>query len=232
MATQEWLKRAFADGYDSGDVLAPVADPIRAAEERAIGGSYFEVVQRAIVPYVKRDSRVLEVGPGKGSWTRALLSCAPEGIVHTVDFLDVTPWLQPARYGGRLICHQVADNSFDAVPREYFDFLWSFGVLCHTNVEHIAEILIRTLPAMQAGGIAVHQYGDWTKLDAHGWHTFAMPEIFKSMPDDEIWWPRNSRETMARLAAGCGWSVLADDLALLKRDSLIVLQKLPNGEER
>ncbi len=225
MATQEWLKRAFAEGYDSGDVLSEPPDPARAAEERAIGGSYYEVFQKAIVPYLARDSRVLEVGPGKGSWTRALLSCIPDGVLHTVDFLDVTPWLRPELYGGRLVCHTVHDNSFGRMPRDHFDFLWSFGVLCHTNVEHIAEILACSRPALKPGGIAVHQYGDWSKLDAWGWDTFAMPETFKSMPDDEIWWPRNTRETMARLAGNCGWTVLVDDLALLKRDSIIVLQK-------
>jgi len=45
------------------------------------------------------------------------------------------------------------------------------------------------------------------------------------MPDDEIWWPRNSRATMSRLATRCGWTVVSDDLGLLLRDSIIVLRK-------
>ena len=52
-----------------------------------------------------------------------------------------------------------------------------------------------------------------------------MPDAFHTMPDDEIWWPRNSRATMSRLAIRCGWTVVSDDLGLLLRDSIIVLRK-------
>ena len=70
MPTQAWLQQAFADGYDSGDILRPDPDDVRAGEERAIGGSYHSVFQRAIVPYLSPDSTVVELGPGRGSWTR------------------------------------------------------------------------------------------------------------------------------------------------------------------
>jgi phospholipid N-methyltransferase len=225
MPTQEWLKSAFAYGYDSGDILSPAPDAVRAGEERAIGGSYHAVFREAIVPFLRPDSRVLELGPGKGSWTRALLHCVPTGVLHTVDYLDVTPWLQPERYGGRLVCHTVRDNSFATVPDDAFEFFWSFGVLCHNNIEDIAAILSASLAKMRHGAAAVHQYGDWSKLDALGWQTFGMPASFQALPDDAIWWPRNSRAAMSRLAAECGWTVVTDDLDLLRRDSIIVLRK-------
>ena len=186
MPTQAWLKQAFAHGYDSGDVARPAPDPVRAGEERAIGGSYYDVFQRAIVPFLAPDSAVLELGPGRGSWTRAMLGIVARGCVHTVDFLDVAPWLRPERYGGRLVCHRSSDNSFDAVPDAAFDFFFSFGVLCHNNGGHVAEILANSRPKMKPGGVAVHQYGDWSKLDAEGWERSGMPAAFKDLPDDQI----------------------------------------------
>jgi hypothetical protein len=224
MPTREWLTRAFAHGYDSGDVTRPEPDAVRAGEERAAGGSYYEVLTRAIVPYLGPDSAVLELGPGRGSWTRAMLGIAARGVVHTVDVLDVTPWLQPERYAGRLVCHRSFDNSFDAVPDAAFDFFFSFGVLCHNNGEHIAEILANSRRKMKPGGVAVHQYGDWAKLDAEGWVRSGMPEAFKALSDDEIWWPRNSAATMTLLAERAGWTVVASDLQLLRRDGLILLR--------
>jgi hypothetical protein len=224
MPTLEWLKQAFAHGYDSGDVARPEPDAVRAGEERAIGGSYYDVFQRAIVPFLAPDSAVLELGPGRGSWTRAMLGIVARGCVHTVDFLDVTPWLQPERYGGRLVCHRSSDNSFDAVPDAAFDFFFSFGVLCHNNGEHVAEILDRSRPKMKPGAVAVHQYGDWSKLDAEGWERLGMPAAFKGLPDDEIWWPRNSAAAMTRLAERAGWTVVTPDLRLLRRDGIILLR--------
>jgi SAM-dependent methyltransferase len=224
MPTRNWLQQAFAQGYDSGDIVRPDPDEVRAGEERAIGGSYHAVFQRAMVPFLSPGSMALELGPGRGSWTRAMLSIVTHGVVHTIDYLDVTPWLEPARYNGRLVCHRSRDNSFDAVADASFDFCFSFGVLCHTNAGDIAEILANSRRKMRPGGVAVHQYGDWTKLDALGWERAGMPESFKDRPDDEIWWPRNSAATMATLAEQAGWTVIAADLQLLRRDALIVMR--------
>ena len=182
MPTQAWLQHAFAYGYDSGDILRPEPDAVRAGEERAIGGSYHEVFQRAIVPFLTSASTVLELGPGRGSWTRAMLSIVTRGAVHTIDYLDVTPWLEPARYGGRLVCHRSRDNAFDAVADAGFDFCFSFGVLCHTNAGDIAEILANSRRKMKAGGVAVHQYGDWTRSMRKGGSDRACPKRSRPGP--------------------------------------------------
>jgi len=194
-------------------------------EEESVGGSYRKVFLNAVKPYLKSDSRVMELGPGKGAWSRAILSKIPAGELHILDFQDVTEWLNPERYNGRLHCHKVSDNSFSCVKNDYFDFFWSFGVLCHNNVEHIAEIMKNAIAKMKIGGIAAHQYADWKKLDAFGWEKGKVPTAFRSQPDNDIWWPRNDSATMSAIVEKCGWTVLSPDLDLIKRDSIIVLQR-------
>ena len=97
MPTIEVLKHLHAYGYDSGNVLKRLPDRRRWHEERLIGGSYRRFFMEAARPHLDRSSTVIELGPGRGSWTRALLTCVPDGQVHTVDFLDVTPWLRELR---------------------------------------------------------------------------------------------------------------------------------------
>ncbi|HVN45310.1 MAG TPA: class I SAM-dependent methyltransferase [Steroidobacteraceae bacterium] len=195
-------------------------------EEVRIGGSYREVFHRAVLPYLARDSKVLELGPGSGSWTRAILSHVPRGEVHTIGFQDVRRWIGPVPGSGRLVCHQVSDNSFTVVPDDTFDFFWSFGVLCHNNLEHIREIFRNALPKMKPGAHAAHEIGDWRKLDQLGWRwRWGVPARFKSMPDDAIWWPRNSAEDTCRVAEEEGWQVVERDLGLLRRDSLCVFRR-------
>jgi SAM-dependent methyltransferase len=225
MPTLDWLKGEFNYGYDSGDVLTPLQDPVRDAEERLIGGSYARVVEKAVAPNLRPDSRVMELGPGRGSWSRAILELLPHGQLHVFDFQDAAQWLEPGRYEGRLTCHRVADNSFREAPASFFDFFWSFGVLCHCNVSLIAEILANSLSRMKPGGLAAHQFADWEKLDGYGWERGGIPLEFKSLPDDEMWWPRNDGQTMIRLAADAGWEVLDPDLGLLGRDGLILLRR-------
>lgn len=224
MPTLDWLKQEFGYGYDSGNVLSIVPGRVRFAEERRSGGSYRRVYKKAIVPYLRSDSKVLELGPGRGSWSRAILSRIPQGELHTVDFQDVSQWLDPDRFGGRLICHTVHDNSFSGVPENYFDFFWSFGVLCHNDASAIAEILVHSRRAMKRGALSVHQFGDWNKLDRFGWVRGGVPETFKTQRDQDIWWPRNDQASMTKLATEAGWEVLRPDLDLLRRDAMVLLR--------
>jgi len=97
MPTIEFLKHQFQNGFDSGDILSS-EDPRRSTQERACGGSYREVFQRAILPYLREDSIVLELGQGAGSWSRAILEHIPNGILHAVDFQDVSKRLDAEEY--------------------------------------------------------------------------------------------------------------------------------------
>lgn len=225
MPTLDWLKQEFHYGYDSGNVLDLIPNLTRLREERRIGGSYRKVFQTAVIPYINAYSRVLELGPGRGSWSKAILAQIPQGSLHTVDFQDVSAWLEPENYPGRLFCHQVQDNSYAMLEDSYFDFFWSMGVLCHNSLSHIEAILTSALPKMKSGAYSVHQYSDWEKLDQYGWRRGHIPMEFKSLPDEEIWWPRNNQTKMAEVAQKAGWQVIDADLNLLGRDSMILLQK-------
>ena len=224
MPTLSWLQQEFSYGYDSGNILSLISGRIRRSEERRSGGSYRRVFKQALQPYLRPDAKVLELGPGKGSWSRAILQHIPEGELHTVDFQDVTQWLRPEKYSGQLICHRVLDNRFHGLPDGYFDVFWTFGVLCHNDASSILQILREARAKMKPGAVAVHQYGNWEKLEAFGWERGGVPEEFKSKVDEEIWWPRNDQRLMTRLATEAGWQVLSADLDLLQRDSLILLR--------
>jgi phospholipid N-methyltransferase len=226
MATLDWLKTAFAHGFSSGNIASPFPNLRRWRSEKQIGGSYRKVLAKGILPYVRQNSVVLEIGPGRGSWTCALLKSVSTCVMHVVDVHDVTQWLQPEKYDGRLKCHVVSDNNgYSIFPDQYFDFCFSFGVLCHMSIESIEEILRNTLPKMKLGGYAMHQYGDWEKLDAFGWKKGGVPDDFRDKPDNEIWWPRNSKQAAVAAATRAGWTVVSPDLQLVKRDSIILLQR-------
>lgn len=225
MPTLDWLRREFNYGYDSGDVLAWFPNGVRRKEQASAGGSYRRVFNAAALPHLRPDQVVMELGPGRGSWSRALLRYLPEGQLHTFDFQDVTPWLQPERYAGRLICHHISDNAFADVADSSFDFGWSFGVLCHNNTAQIELVLRNLLPKFKPGALAVHQYGDWQKLERYGWERGCVPREFRDKPDDEIWWPRNDQATMRRVVENAGWKVLNADLGLLQRDSIMLMQR-------
>lgn len=224
MPTIDWLKKEFSYGYRSGDVLAPVPDDHRRSEESRCGADYRKIFLEAVLPRIPSGATILELGPGAGSWSRAFMHAIPDCRLVTVDFQDVTEWLEPQTWNGRMVCHKVDDASFSVVADESIDVFFSFGVLCHNNASNILAILRNALPKMKPGGLAIHQHGDWRKLDAFGWEPGGVPSSFRDQPDESIWWPRNDGETMARLAREAGWEVLQTDLGLIARDGLILLR--------
>ena len=226
MPTTHWLKKEFDYGYDSGNVLGLLPNKIRRGEEQRIGGSYRRVFKRAILPFLKSDSTVMELGPGNGAWSRAILRHIPNGKLITVDYQDVTQWIDPEDHEGRLICNQVTDNSFSCIDDGSIDFFWSMGVLCHNNRTNIGEILKNALPKLKPNAYACHQYANWDKLDRYGWRRGGVPAEFRDLGDDEIWWPRNSQDEMVSLSAKAGWKIIKPDMGLLRRDSIIQLRNV------
>ena len=218
----------FSAGYDSGDILSWIPDRRRRHEEGLIRGSYRRFFMRGVRPHLREDSIVMELGPGTGSWTRALLKYVPRGEVHALDYVDAAAWLRPERYDGRLAFHRTQDNSFSSVPDASFDVFFSFGVLCHNRAPEIAEIMASALPKMRPGGVAIHQYGDWEKLHRLGWQDdrHGVPPFNRDLDDEHEWnfWPRNDQATMTTICREAGWIVEQADLALFERDSVILLR--------
>ncbi len=219
----EWAVREYSSGYSSGDICRLFPDKRRRHEEKLIGGSYRKTLKKAVLPYINSRSVVLELGPGSGSWTRAILKHIPEGRIYTCDINDQTNHLKPEKYSGRLVCYQVKDNEFSCIRNNSIDFFWSMGVLCHNPTPDIENILRNARPKMKPGGIACHHHGDWEKLDKLNW-VGGPPIEFKTKQDHDIWWPRNSTRTMVELAQKTGWKVLTPDLQLFRRDGIILLQ--------
>jgi len=167
---------------------------------------------------------VLELGPGRGSWTRALLS-VHDIHVTTCDFQDVTPWLKPELYAGRLVCHHVTDNSFSCISDKSIDVFFSFGCLVHCNKDLITRILKNVHGKMKPDGVAIFNFSAWDKLEEFGWERGGVPLAFKNLPDDDIWWPRNTIKEMRELTEQANWTIRVEDMQFFRRDGIMLLAK-------
>ena len=172
MADELWSKEAFAGGYSSGTVVGPLRDgdpetEVRLFEDKRIGGSLAEFFEGGVKPYLRPDFRVLEFGPGKGSWTRALFSEVNKGEIHTVDLQDIRPWVQDLinAFPERFFIHQVplGESAYDFLEEGYFDFFFSFGVFCHMDLDALEKFLTRVKSKLKKETVCVAEYSDWEK---------------------------------------------------------------------
>jgi len=151
-------------GYYEGDPL----NPYRA------GGTYrgmgfvsglFATYIACIKPYITPETVALEIGPGRGAWTRAMLGAKE---VWALDALSAEH-NRIHEYLGHpknLTYHQVRDFSCSMLPEDHFDYMFSFGCLCHVSFDGISEYARNLLPKLRSGAHCFWMVGDYKKFNA------------------------------------------------------------------
>jgi Methyltransferase domain len=147
-------------GYFEGDPL----DPLGVSGYSLLG--YMSVLHvtylLCIRPYVTRGSTVLEIGPGRGAWTKCFLdakqiwcldalSAEHNGFHEYVGRHDHVNYLQ------------VEDFSCRALPEDAFDYFFSFGCFCHISPAGTREYLQNLWSKLKSGCHGFIMVGDYDK---------------------------------------------------------------------
>jgi hypothetical protein len=157
---------AFADlwhgGYFEGDPL----DPFTKSGYSGLG--YMSVLHatylRCIKPYVNETTIALEIGPGRGAWTRTML---PAKEIYALDampeshncFYEYLGNPQHVKY------FQVKDFSCSELPDNHFTYMFTFGCLCHVSFEGISQYAFNTYSKMKHGSDCFWMVADYDKYN-------------------------------------------------------------------
>lgn len=149
-------------GYFEGDPL----DPMTQSGISRLGymNTLHVVYLACIKPYVTSETVALEIGPGRGAWTKALL---PAREVWAVDAL-------PAEHNGfyEYLGHpehvryvQAHDFALGDLPDDHFTYLFSYGALCHVSFEGITEYARSTFTKLASGAHGFWMVADYEKAN-------------------------------------------------------------------
>jgi len=150
-------------GYCEGDPL----DPMSRSTYGVLG--YMSVLHvvylTCIKPYVTDDSIVLEIGPGRGAWTKAFLHAKEVWCLDALSaehnrFWDYVGRAPHIRY------FQVSDFSCSMLPENKFDYLFSYGTFCHIPFEGITEYMKNLHPKMKTGAHCFVMLADYEKYNS------------------------------------------------------------------
>ena len=159
------FRRRWPGGYCEGDPLDPVGRC--SFDDLGYLSVLYVVHSYCIRPRVKGDIAVLEIGPGRGAWTRALLGAREVWALDAASAEDNGFWEHVGReWKDRVRYVQVSDFSCRELPDDHFDFLFSFGVFCHISWEGQQEYYRNLLPKMKRGAEAFVSYADFDKYNA------------------------------------------------------------------
>ena len=167
-----------------------------------------------LLPYVNPDHSAVEIGPGGGRWTRYLLGfgqlCAVDYHQELLDELlrnYRAPHLSTLRNNG---------TDFPGIPDASVDFVFSFGVFVHLDIDLIEAYFRSIHRIMKRGGCALIQYSDKNKEVARK-HSQAFSDT--------------TPETIRPLVIGCGHRILEDDTTTMWHSSIVRFAPIPYPEQ-
>jgi len=150
-------------GYFEGPVLS---------ELQFSGGygscGYMSVVYatylKCIKPYINSESVVLEIGPGRGTWTKTMLGAKKVVVMDALSAEHNDFW----RFVGdrpNVEYIEVKDFSCDQLPDNFFNYVFSFGCLCHISFDGIAEYATNLFPKLRSGCNCFWMIADYDKAN-------------------------------------------------------------------
>lgn len=160
----------YYGGYSEGDPLDPMTP------SGYMDAGYISILHAChlvcIKPYVGPATRVLEIGPGRGSWTRCFLA---QGAAR-IDCVDAMPaernrFHEHVGHHAHVHYHVATDFSLGMLADAQCDYFFSYGVFCHISpplVELYFRALARKLAPGAHGFVLVADYDKYNRFLEHG----------------------------------------------------------------
>jgi SAM-dependent methyltransferase len=165
------------------------------------------VLNHFITPYVKPETKVLEIGPGGGRWTRFFRHADHVTVVDPFEvMLEET---KTVFEGKNLTTIQNSGTDFPGVPERSIDFIFTFDVFVHLDVPIIKQYLINAKKILHDYGVMFVHYGDKTKHEGK----------------ENTGYSVNSPKVMNALFKELGLVVIAENTTIFNNSCFALLKK-------
>lgn len=125
-----------------------------------------EIRDKTLKPFIDENTTVLEIGPGRGSWTKTMLNYNPKHIycfdVFTAEHNNF--WgLLGNENKDRITYFKVHDHSCKELEDDSIDFVFSYDVFCHISYSGTREYLKNLYPKLKKGAKCIIMIADREK---------------------------------------------------------------------
>jgi hypothetical protein len=210
---------------------------------------------RCIKPYINHNTIALEIGPGRGAWTKALL---PSKEVWVMDSLPEVHnrFFEYLGNAPNVKYFQVQNFKCEMLPDNYFNYMFSFGCLCHVSFEGIKEYAVNLYPKLKQDSHCfwmvadydnynnviqnINRYSIWRAITPRGSKFLPLKIIFEFLirrekpilrEPDKDQEPRPGRWYHAGISRTCsmlkevGYEIVDPDVGTILRDPIIYFSK-------
>lgn len=222
------FEKLWEGGYCEGEPLSPISPS-------TFGSVSFMSVLHAtylccIKPFINKDTVALEIGPGRGTWTKCMLP-AKEIVVMDALSPEHNKFFEYLNNPTNVTYHQVENFDCDFLKEDYFDYMFSFGCLCHVSFNGISEYAKNILPKLKKGAHCFWMIADYKKTN-HVAENIEKYSVIRTLdpkfhPPDENDEPRAGRwfeygiEKTCDMLQNLGYKIHDPDVGTCLRDPII-----------
>ena len=142
-----------------------------------------ELINKMMQKYIKKDSTILEIGPGGGRWTSILKEMSNNLILADISpkCLDIC---KKRFANSEHIRYNLIENDLNFIEDSSIDYVWSYDVFVHINPSIIKKYVREFQRILKPNGIAIiHHSGKYTDYNnpKEGWRAFFGKEEFLNL---------------------------------------------------
>lgn len=160
--------KSFSNVWNGGYFEGNPLDPMSASSYGVFGyTSVLNVIYQACIkPYVNHKTIALEIGPGRGAFSKAILQREPRHM-YAVDAAppEHTKFWSYIEQSEKIEYLTVSDSRLDGVPDGLIDYVFSFGCLCHVQPEAIDAYIESLAKKMRSGANGFMMIADYDKYN-------------------------------------------------------------------
>lgn len=158
------FKGLWKGGYYEGDPTVPLTR----SSYRSFGyiSILYATYLRCIKPYINADTTALEIGPGRGAWTKGMLSAKEVWVLDALS-AEHNQFFEYLGHPENVKYIQVEDFWCRELPDNFFTYMFSFGCLCHISFEGITEYAVNLYSKLQPGSNCFWMVADKQKFDRY-----------------------------------------------------------------
>jgi hypothetical protein len=239
-------------GYYEGDPL----DPTGPSNYGHLG--YISILHAVylvcIRPYITPQTMALEIGPGRGAWTKTMLKAKEVWCLDAKsrESNGIDDHLSHPR---NLVYHKVEDFTCRELPDNTFDFLFSFGAFCHISWDGTAQYMTNLFPKLRSGATAFVMIADYERNNHVRANESRYDVVSRILNGSRLWrlkrrllrtqpeqvcsflsveedmeprpgrWYNTGADRLAALLRDLGYVVVQPDVGLVPRDAIVHFRK-------
>ena len=168
MQTEDAFFDKYRNIWDGGYYEGNPLDPMSASSYGIYGYNsiLYTVYLTCIRPFIHSDTTVLEIGPGRGAWTKTFLERGCKKV-YAVDAAppEHTGFWKNVGKTDKVDYIVVSDCTLSAVPDNSIDYFFSFGVFCHLDPEMCETYIASLASKMRVGAEGFLMIADFDKCN-------------------------------------------------------------------